>query len=249
MATQTSNAGGTCPLRAHASDDRDRFGRYLNNQNPSQHPQDQGPEHPQAYEHPQGPAQTLTPTEGQAPRKKKRGPLFIVLVVFGVLMACAMSTCAVLGIVHKDKLKYVSPLFRKTKIDDATAAALPWMRTVAEACKVYEPASYAEQKKIFEDNEEFLRTETVSDVRGVVKSHIQLASSELVYLEIGVDNVLFIAKVHGDSPLFATAAGMEEGQCVIFSANEIRIDPSFDKGGDLCDYEFDINLTSIAPCQ
>lgn len=79
----------------------------MNDHNPSQYPQDQGSDRPQAHEHPQGPARTLTPTEAQAPRKKKRGPLFIVAVVFGVLMACAMSTCVVLGVVHRDK-----PAFR-----------------------------------------------------------------------------------------------------------------------------------------
>lgn len=172
-----------------------------------------------------------------------------MLVVFGVLMACAMSTCAVLGIVHRDKLKYISPIFRKTTVDDATAAALPWMRTVAEACTAYEPASHVEQKKIFEDTEDALGTASVSDVRGVLKAHVLLERLEVLVMEIGVDNVLFIAKPPSDSPVFAAAAGMEQGQCVVFSGKEIRNETPFEKGGDLCDYEFSVNLTSIAPCK
>lgn len=221
----------------------------MNDHNPSQYPQDQGSDRPQAHEHPQGPARTLTPTEAQAPRKKKRGPLFIVAVVFGVLMACAMSTCVVLGVVHRDKLKYISPIFRKTKIDDATAAALPWMRTVAEACKVYESASPDQKKKIFEDNEVFLRTASVSDARGVLRAHELLESLGILVMEIGVDNVVFIARPPEDSPVFAAGARMAKDQCVVFSGNEIRTERPFEKGGDLCDYEFEMNLTSIAPCK
>lgn len=230
----------------------------MSHQQPPGHPQGQPPQHvsqeaygqPQAYGHPQG----YGPTQGQwapgqPPPKKKSKALLFVLGGFGLFM-----TCGIIGAMA-DKDSGSSQQSSSAKGGaSASVAALPWMSTVIENCAAYKAAPNDIKKSdVFNRNQAHLTGVNVADARGTLTMLSTSQGGDELRLGIKVGDVefktgsLFYA-INRGSPVYAAASEMTRGQCVIFSASNIKA-ASLMERSQVCDFEYLANISSLAPCQ
>lgn len=113
-------------------------------------------------------------------------------------------------------------------------------------------ATRSDDDASFEDNKTLLRGTKVDGAHGKLTMISTNQGGGELKLTINVGDVEFtteslLAPIVKGSAVYAAAADMKEGQCVIFSAARIR-SSSMSERSKVCDTDYFANFTSLKPC-
>ncbi len=132
-------------------------------------------------------------------------------------------------------------------------ASLPFVADVRANCEAYKAAKNEIKKsEVFNANEELLGGQKLKDIKGVLKGLTTNQGGSSLTLRIDVGDVEFkteslFAPVEKGTAVYKAATDMSEGQCVIFSASEIKAS-SITEQAKVCDTEYFAKFTSLKGC-
>ncbi len=132
-------------------------------------------------------------------------------------------------------------------------AALPFVADVRANCEAYKAAKNEIKKsEVFNANEELIHEQKLTNIKGVLKGLSTNQGGSSLTLRIDVGDVEFkteslFAPVEKGTAVYKAATDLSEGQCVIFSASEIKAS-SITEQAKVCDTEYFAKFTSLKGC-
>lgn len=169
----------------------------------------------------------------------------------GAIIGCGLLCLAILACCDSDKKKS-SP--EEKAVQTQVEAQLPWLATVRSNCEAYNAAPNEIKKSaVFRKNKAHLKTVSVKDVKGKLKSMSTDQGGSEVTLRIMVGSVEFATEslmgaIKRGSNVYKQVTDLTEGQCVIFSAKKIEAKSMMEQS-KVCDFEYFAKFTDVKPCQ
>jgi hypothetical protein len=182
-----------------------------------------------------------------APAKKKSGCL-------GMFVAAGVMTLA-LGICYRE-LKVETAPDKGTELGriatDEVLAQLPWLKDVESSCHAYDRApNQIKKSEVFNANNKALAAVKMRGVKGQIKKIATNQGGGHVSLAVAVGPIHLSTSmfdpVGRGKKVYQQAADLGEGQCVIFSASQLR-PASFREAGQVCDTSYVVEFTDLKAC-
>jgi hypothetical protein len=173
------------------------------------------------------------------------------IIVIGAL-SCTMCGAAALsqGMAESERVEQA-----QLAEDQKQEERIPWLAQVQQTCQRYKAQPNDIQKSaVFQENQAFVRGKQLVSVRGVLESASTGHGGGGLFLRTKVGRAVFgEAMIRESDPIYAQAANLSEGQCVVFSGgvgDTSMVGGLFEpmEQARICQMEYDFEFVSISAC-